>query len=477
MRLTVILILLTVSLAHVMIGLVQFTRGDNFMLIPFLQRVDYGQRASGFYVCPNHLAGLLEVIGIFGVSLTCWSRWPIWSKLLVGYATAVCYVGLALTGSRGGYLSGIASLLAFGGLSLVVLRSARPRRLLKVGAGGLSGLAIIVVTAALLIHQNGFLSQRAANIIDTKNMRVDLWRAALQQWELQPIFGTGSGTYRWYGRQFRTAQVQNDPIDVHNDYLHLLCEYGLVGAVGFCLFFSAHLRRGWKGLRRFGCRIASGHRSLLSNRLALNIGALSAIAAYVVHSAIDFNLHIPANALLLAFVFGILANPGNSNDSNSPPEAPVIIPRLATALLGAILLIQGGRLMPGEYYADRARTALRDENPTASILWADKALWYERQNPHIHFYRGRALGALATEEERDGERMRLLENALASFQDAHRLAPLDGNYALDVAIILDRMGRFAEAEDAYTLARQRDPRAEAVSEFYHFHLHQWANAR
>ena len=56
-RLAIVLSLLAAGLVHVFVGALQFSRGDNFMLIPFLQRADYGQRASGYYVCPNHHAG------------------------------------------------------------------------------------------------------------------------------------------------------------------------------------------------------------------------------------------------------------------------------------------------------------------------------------------------------------------------------------------------------------------------------------
>ena len=106
------------------------SRVKIIMLIPFLQRADYGHRASGFYVCPNHLAGVLEVLGIIGLSITCWSRWPVWSKLLIGYLVCVCYAGVALTGSRGGYLSVAASLIVFAILSLTAL-SAGGRNLLS----------------------------------------------------------------------------------------------------------------------------------------------------------------------------------------------------------------------------------------------------------------------------------------------------------------------------------------------------------
>ncbi len=116
--------LLLLALVQVVIGATQIRDGNNFMLIPFLQRLDYGRRASGFYVCPNHFAGVLEVLGVFCLSFVCWSRWPLWSKLLVGYVGLCCYAGLALTGSRGGYLSAAVSLLVVALLTLLALRPA-----------------------------------------------------------------------------------------------------------------------------------------------------------------------------------------------------------------------------------------------------------------------------------------------------------------------------------------------------------------
>ena len=473
MRMAVIASLMAFAVIHVLIGVIQFNRGDNFMLIPFLQRANYGHRASGFYVCPNHLAGLLEVLGVFGLSITCWSRWPVWSKLLIAYLVCVCYAGVAITGSRGGYLSVAASLIVFAVLSLIVLGAGGRNLLLKFGLSGLIALTAVLIAVALLFHQSFLLSERTGNMIDTKNMRLQLWHAAIEQWKLQPLTGTGSGTYRFYGRQFRTEKMQMDPNDVHNDYLHLLCEYGVAGCAGFLLFFFAHLRHGLRGFTYFGPkRLATGS-SPLSDRLALNIGALSAIGAYVVHSVVDFNLHIPANALLLAFVFGLIANPGIKYSSETARPAVNIIPQVAIALLGVILLIQSTRLFFGEYYAERARTALRDENPSAAIAFANKALVHEKQNPDIYFYLGRALCAVAHKKDRADELAPFYEGALGAFENANRLAPLDGTYPLELASTYDEVGRFAEAEGMYAVARSRDPRSTAISQLYQFHLKSW----
>src|SRR4051794_37495668 len=59
-RMVVFASLLAATIAHVFVGAIQFRGGNNYMPISFLQRFDYAERASGFYICPNHLAGLLE---------------------------------------------------------------------------------------------------------------------------------------------------------------------------------------------------------------------------------------------------------------------------------------------------------------------------------------------------------------------------------------------------------------------------------
>jgi O-antigen ligase len=475
-RLTIIAALLALAIVHVLIGLVQFTREDNFMLIPFLQRANYGYRASGFIVCPNHLAGLLEVLGIFGLSIACWSRWPLWSKLLVGYVAAVCYAGVAMTASRGGYLSVAASLIVFAILGLCVLGAGGRSLVLRFGIAGLAVLIAMLIATAWLFHSSAVLGERAGTIMDPKNMRLYLWSAAIEQWKLQPLTGTGGGTYRYYGRQLRNPKMQGDPIDVHNDYLHLLCEYGAIGAAGFLVFLYAHLRRGLQGFIQFGPRRAARGDSPLSNRLALNIGALCAVAAYIVHSTVDFNLHIPANALLLAFVFGIIANPDLAQTSERSRADGNFLPRIAVALLGAVLLVQGARLFPGEYYAEHARAALRDENPAMAISFAQTALHHEQQNPDIFFYLGRAFRALAHQRKQGEERAPLYNAAVAAFEKARALAPLDGTYPLDIASTYDEMGRFPEAEQMYALARAHDPHSIDVANLYETHLEFWQKA-
>ena len=476
-RFALIVSLLAFAMAHVVVGLIQAGLGSNFMTNPFLENLVVGTRANGFYANPDHLAGLLELLGILGLSITCWSRWPKSAKVLVGYLTFVCYVGVALTGSRGGYLSVAASLIVFGVLSLMVLRSGGAVFLWKNGAIGLVVIFVALLAAGHSALQSKRLTERATSILTPDNTRFDLSRAAIEQWKLQPLTGTGSGTYRFYGRQFRAERMQADPVVVHNDYLHLLCEYGAIGAMAFLGFLFAHLRHGWRTFLFFGPKRLAAGTLASSNRLALNMGALSAVSAYLVHSVVDFNLHIPANALLVAFVFAILAAPGMPAVPKPMPSRSKfnLLFRVATPALAAVLLIQCVRLWPGEYYTNRASAALEDEDPATAVALANKALTYEQQNPNIFFYLGRAFGALGNDKRQSEKRTSYYNAALAAFDKARLLAPLDGFYPLDMAFLYDEMGRFAEAEWMYGLARSRDPRSVMMSQLYKSHLAAWEN--
>ena len=201
------------------------------------------------------------------------------------------------------------------------------------------------------------------------------------------------------------------------------------------------------------------------------------MAAYIVHSTVDFNLHIPANALLLAFVFGLIANPDIKQTSETLHPDGNFLPRIAVALLGAVLLVQGARLFPGEYYAEHARAALRDENPSAAISFAQTALRHEKQNPDIFFYLGRASRALAHHCKQGEDRTPFYRAAVAAFERASTLAPLDGTYPLDIASTYDEMGEFAEAERMYALARAHDPHGTDVANLYQAHLEFWQKAK
>jgi O-antigen ligase len=80
----------------------------------------------------------------------------------------------------------------------------------------------------------------------------------------------------------------------HNDYLELLADTGLMG--GLCgLGFIALLL--WQGLKRL-------ESAKWGSARAIRGGSLAACAGLLIHSLVDFNLHIPSNALLFLLLAG-----------------------------------------------------------------------------------------------------------------------------------------------------------------------------
>jgi O-antigen ligase len=475
-RMLFLSLLLVLAIGHAFVGAIQFRDGNNFMPISWLRRYDYDVRASGFYVCPNHLAGLLEALGVLGLSMVCWSRWPTWVKLLLAYAVGICYVTIVLTGSRGGYLSASFSLLVFAVLSLAVVRRIGRNHFWSIAGVGVIAAIFLALLVTFSVKKSSYLTDRARNTFDIANMRADLWRGALQQWKLEPIFGTGSGTYLYYGRFFRTDRVQQDPIHAHNDYLHLLAEYGLAGAVGMALFLVVHLGYGLRNFARLGPKRVAVSQRVLSNALALNIGAIAAVSSYLAHSVVDFNLHIPANLLLMAFVFGLLANGAvtREQDPSSSPRVPnQWFWRLALPLLGVVLLVQCARLFPGEYFSERSRVAVRDGRGAAGIMYALRGLAWDPENPDLHYRLGQGRMLLGSWMEDLEATASFNREGIQALQRARAIAPRDEVYALELAAALDTAQRFEEAESVFNDAIELDPKAISIRRYYDYHLELW----
>jgi len=469
-RLIVVGVLAVLALVHVGIGAIQFKQGDNFMLIPWIIRSNWDWRASGFYIYPNHLAGLLELVCFMTLSICCWGRVQNWLRILAGYCALMCIAGIALTGSRGGYLSTLFGLLIFCGISLWVIRRVRPDRQWPMTLAALFSVSLLVGGALFFMAKSASISTRVDTVYDPTNMRLLMWQSALQQFHLSPVIGTGSGTFIYYARQFRSPEVQADPIFVHNDYLHLLAEYGVIGAALGAVFLGLHIFAGSGGLRKIVNSKLKPEWRTSSNELALAMGAICGLSALLVHSLFDFNFHLPANALIGAMLFGILATP--SADLKPVGEKPRggagqawVVPAIAVALL--VLAVP---LLPGEYYCELARRALRDRRYEESRALAERAVGYERKNPNLYFYLGQARHFLTQGMEDPVARAALHEQAAEAYEEGLKLFPKDTRLLLKLGQTLDLAGRFAEADVIYQRAIDGDPNFGNVYAYYGLHF-------
>lgn len=474
------------------VGLHQFRYIDNWMPFEF-RRADVGARASGTLISPIHYAGLLEALAAFALAFTFWGKLPKWGRFACGLIGLVCYAGVAISGSRGGYLSSAFSVVVFIALSFVAVQRSRPERMARVFSGAAIGVAVVLIGGAFLMYQSPDLQKRIDLILNqdvkilqyatsssegakeqklSADVRVYNWQAALDHFRQAPVFGTGAGTHLYYGRLFRRPQIQSDPIHAHCDYLELIAEYGLVGAAGMLAFLGIHLVHGWRrfaGAMRVDFGDLDEYQPARSHEVALAMGALTAVSAYLAHSVVDFNLHIPGHAMLFAFIFGILASPRADGAVNAVGWKGDLVFRAALPALGLWMLLLGLTKYPSEHFSEESRVAVRDGNFEEAVRLAKKGLTTESRNPELYAHLGGAYRGLAA-KSLPGESKALLEASVEAYNRSLAIFPFDIHVLIRNAQVLDGLGRYKEARQAYETAIAHDPKLGVLYAYFAQHL-------
>ena len=450
------------SLFQLYPALIQFTQGNGWMPLDWAhRRAGQGWRASGFFISPNNFAGFMELASLMAASLALWGRSSWVPRMLFAYASMATAAGVIISGSRGGYLSLTAGLGVILILSLLAWGRQREKNLL--GAVAVGGGLLMIVTAGLVwALQSSAVSERIAQINDPENMRLLLWKSALQQFNLSPLLGTGGFSFLYFGRLFRDPLVQNDPIHVHNDYIQLLADYGLVGATLLLLLLGLQLRAGISGFSHLLGKSDAREPVSYGDRLPLMIGALAGLAAYIVHSVVDFNMQLPLNAIVMSMLLGIITNPGGRpvNSGLIDGHVRTTLLRGSIPVIGVLLLIYGIPKIPGEFYSEKARVALRDGKPAEALKAALTGLSSTKDNPELYYQAGDASLRLAEVEGSDHQRYHL--EAVEMFSKGLSLFRYDSRLALKLALAQAAQGNYYEAVETVHYAGKLDPNSAFV---------------
>ncbi len=454
------------------VGLIHFAREPSFTLFGY-PRYGYGSRASGLFGCPNHLAGFLEMAAGAGFALAFWSRLKLVPKILCGYLALAALALLLLTGSRGGYLSAAAVILVFVGLTVWLVMVLAPHYLVRT----LVALGIVATLCGGLLlfalQRSEMLMERGTRLTTGQDVRPLYWQAAIKQFQDAPILGAGARTYTYYGRMYRHPARQSDAVYVHNDYLQLASEYGLVG---FFLGIGLLLSHGVAGLISMGRIIRErllATTGVLSNALAVQLAALCGLAGIAVHTVFDWNLHIPANAMLVSALLGMLANPGIVPKERSPKRrnqrgvlGRALIPATSAALIAVVTPVA-----EADFFRERARLEFTYGEPAKAAVLARRAMEQDPQNSEAAQILGESRRRLAFDAEDPRLQQLMLESAAVALREAARRHPFDVRNWLKLGRTYDRLGHFDLAAAAHQNSLQLDPNLYMVHEFLGLHYH------
>lgn len=219
---------------------------------------------------PNYLAAVLVPAIMLAVGLAV--RRSTWQRIALGAAVIVMAIGLAATQSRGGLIA--AGVAALGALAIWRGRRVAVGSLIVLAAGATAGYFAASPSAWHRIHAGG----------NTGSGRTDIWTIAWRVVHDHPFFGVGlaqfpqvSPTYvRRPGSLTYVAVILDDKIVVHNVYLQLWAETGIVGLVLFLAVIGASLVGSWRACVRFDSQRDPEMLALARMTLLAMLGMLAA---------------------------------------------------------------------------------------------------------------------------------------------------------------------------------------------------------
>jgi O-antigen ligase len=248
----------------------------------------------GPYVNHNHYAGLMELLVPVPLVL-CQTRFAQgWVRNAAIGIAALMTGTIFLSGSRGGMLAFLVELAFLGILALRTWRTSR----------GTTSLAVFLALAIGLLVWigGGEVAKRIKTIqSDTRTelsggTRLSLNKDSLHMAAKRPILGWGLGNFPIAYPQFRSFYTNLFVNAAHNDYLQLLVETGLAGLAAMFWFLVVVYRYGLRKLENWTSDIGG----------AIAAVCLTGVTGILVHSFVDFNLQVTANAAWF-YVFCALA--------------------------------------------------------------------------------------------------------------------------------------------------------------------------
>jgi len=303
----VVLALIASGLFQALYGSVMTLSGLEYGF--FHEKVSYRGVATGTFVNRNHLAGYLVMCLSMGIGLliaqlgqgsdssSTWRQrfvklleWILSDKMLLRLFLVIMVIALVLTRSRMGNTAFFASMMIAGIITLII-----SRHINRATAILLVSLIVIDIFIVGAWFGVGKVAQRLeqTSLSSEKRDEVDIY--TLDYWDDYFWTGSGLGSYHTTFPRYQGADVTSFYDHAHNDYLEFVAETGLIGVLLLAIAILLTIGVVFSALYR--------RRRALNRGIAFSV--TMAIIALLIHSTVDFNLQIPANAATFMLILGL----------------------------------------------------------------------------------------------------------------------------------------------------------------------------
>ena len=267
-------------------------------LVYWTVKTTYGP--YGPYVSYNNYCGIMEMLIPISVGYILSQSSPPLARALLWLGVGIALASVWLSGSRGGTAVTLAEALIFGFIILRHWKEAAWRRVLPLVTG-----LVLACAAVLVFVGSGTATNRGWSIFQTdKSFEVKagdrLWVAkdTLRIAEKHPWLGVGVGCFEYVFPAYASRTTDLHWTHAHNDFAEALAEAGLAGGVvvvwGLVVFF-------WLALRNFA-------KTVRTDWGWIRAGTIVGLLGLGIHSLVDFNLRIPANAAWLVVCLAVVTH-------------------------------------------------------------------------------------------------------------------------------------------------------------------------
>jgi O-antigen ligase len=272
-------------------------------------------QAFGPFINRHHFAGYMELTIALPLGLILSGAVEKEKKFIYMFAAGLMAVALIMTNSRGGIVSLAAEVLFLVSL-LGITRGHKKKRAEKKprikSAAMKAGIALAMVIALFVgvvwLGGEEALSRLvgSVNTEDATTGRAHFWSVTVDIIKNHPVIGTGLGAFGVVYTGYDTRNGLYRLEQAHNDYLQVLSDGGIVGAVLGLVFLAALFRMGF-----------ARRESRDDFRSGVATGALAGCFAVLVHSFFDFTLHTTSNALLFLILAALATMNGRVEEVHS----------------------------------------------------------------------------------------------------------------------------------------------------------------
>ncbi|MDD0815200.1 O-antigen ligase family protein [Curvibacter sp. HBC28] len=237
---------------------------------------------------------------------------------------------------QGGWSRRAVALCAGGGLALFLALASLPTGNAKVAAESGAGASALQRSLSRVAS----VTQPSEYSEGSFSVRVLMWHSALRAIADRPLTGVGAGAWEVHIPLYQPpgTQIETDYY-VHNEFLQLLAEYGLVGWLAAAVLLGGLARAAW-----LTWLVGESPLPEVRQELPLRLVALSSLGALMLVSQAGFPWRMACTGAMLALGLGLLA----ASDGRLArvgwrqparwwlqPQAGVLTPRMA---LGAALV-------------------------------------------------------------------------------------------------------------------------------------------